>query len=64
MKRDTAILIIATLTIVELTIIAAIAYKVYQKVSPTIAGLGADYQGIGGLINLFRHGSPTTTGTS
>lgn len=52
-EDNTLLLVIATLTLVELTLIAVIGYRIYQKVAPTINGLQGDYQGIAGIINLI-----------
>lgn len=61
MKKDTATLVIATLVLAEVTIALIIAFRVYQQVQPTIAGLQGDYKGIGGLLNLITGKKPATT---
>lgn len=64
MDRKTAILVIATLTLVEITVAIVIAYRVYEKVQPTITSLQGNYSGISGLFNLITGKTPATTSTT
>lgn len=58
MKKDDIILLIAALTLAELTLLSFLAYKYYQKVAPGLQGA----ENVAGVIgHLFGSSSTTTT---
>jgi len=53
MKREDAILLIAALTLAELTLLIVLSWRFYQQVQPEIAGLQSAGSGLSGLLNLI-----------
>lgn len=60
MKKETAILIVATLTLAELTLLIVLAYRYYQSVQPQLTQLENAGSGLSNILNLFT-GKPATT---
>jgi hypothetical protein len=60
MKRDDLLLLITVLTLAELTLIVAVAYRLYQIEEPQIEQLQSAGTGLSGLFNLIT-GKKTPT---
>jgi hypothetical protein len=61
MKKDTAILIIATLTLAELTLLLILGYRYYQSVQPQLANLESAGSGLSNILGLLTGKKATTS---
>jgi ABC-type thiamine transport system ATPase subunit len=62
MKRDDLLLLITVLTLAELTLVVALAYRIYLIEQPQIAQLQSAGSGISGLLNLITGKKANTNG--
>lgn len=61
MKKDDVLLLIAALTLAELTLLVVLAYRFYQAEQPQLAALQKAGSGLSGIVNLFEGKTATTT---
>lgn len=58
MNKDTAILVLTAVTLAELTLLVALAYRLYQKYEPTLQGATNTADTISSIINTITGTKP------